>query len=122
MGGRPQRPINAETAQVGTGPKMGGNATCQAQWNLRSLIQVGTPMANENSVVEIHVRLLDEGTDCSRPTRGVYLGNGLFRLLPTDHYDSNNENWEFIPGSIVRAKEVRNADGTYLLAVAREGS
>ena len=76
----------------------------------------------ENSVVEIHVRLLDEGTDCSRPTQGVVLGNGLFKLLPTDNYDSNDEHWEFVPGSIVRAKEVRNVDGTYLLAVAQEGS
>ena len=77
-------------------------------------------MAKENSVVEIHVRLLDEGTDCSRPTHGVVLGNGLFKLLPTDNYDPNDEHWEFIPGSIVRAKEVRNLAGAYLLAVAQE--
>jgi hypothetical protein len=43
-------------------------------------------------------------------------------LLPTDNYDPNDEHWEFIPGSIVRAKEVRNLDGTYLLAMAKEGS
>ena len=79
-------------------------------------------MAKENSVVEIHVRLLDEGTDCSRPTQGVVLGNGLFKLLPTANYDPNDEHWEFVPGSIVRAKEVRNVDGTYLLAVAQEDS
>jgi hypothetical protein len=79
-------------------------------------------VAKENSLVEIHVRLLDEGTDCSRPTQGVVLGNGLFKLLPTDNYDPNNEHWEFVPGSIVRATEVRNVDGTYLLAVAQEGS
>jgi hypothetical protein len=79
-------------------------------------------VAKENSVVEIHVRLLDEGTDCSRPTQGVVLGNGLFKLLPTDNYDPNDEHWEFVPGSIVRAKEVHNVDGAYLLAVAQEGS
>ena len=79
-------------------------------------------MAKENSVVKIHVRLLDEGTECSRPTQGVVLGNDLFKLLPTDNYDPNDEHWEFVPGSIVRAKEVRNVDGTYLLAVAQEGS
>ena len=79
-------------------------------------------MAKENSVVEIHVRLLDEGTDCSRPTQGVVLGNGFFKLLPTDNYDPNDEHWEFVPGSIVRAREVRNVDGTYLLAVVQKGS
>ena len=79
-------------------------------------------MAKENSIVEIHVRLLDEGTGCSRPTQGVVLGNGLFKLLPTDNYDPNDEHWEFIPGSIVRAKEVRNLGGTYLLAMTQERS
>lgn len=79
-------------------------------------------MAKENSFVEIQVRLLDEGTNCSRPTQGVILGNGLFKLLPIDNYDPNDEHWEFVPGSIAYAKEVRNIDGTYLLAVAQEGS
>ena len=74
-------------------------------------------MAEEKSVVEIHVSLLGEGTDCSRPTHGVVLGNGPFKLLPSDDYDANDEHWEFVPGSIVRTKEVRNVDGTYLLAV-----
>jgi hypothetical protein len=79
-------------------------------------------MTRENPVVEIHVRLLDEGTDCSRPTQGVVLGNGLFELLPTDNYDPDDEHWEFPPGSIVRAKEVRDGDGMHLIAVAHEGS
>lgn len=73
---------------------------------------------NEDSTVEIHVRLLDEGTDCSRPTKAVNVGKGLFRLLPTKNYDPEDERWEFLPGSIVRAKEVRNPDGVYLLAIA----
>jgi hypothetical protein len=77
-------------------------------------------MTKENPVVEIHVRLLDEGTDCSRPTQSVVLGSGLFKLLPTDNYDPDDEHWEFLPGSIVRAKEVRNANGIYLIAVAQE--
>ena len=79
-------------------------------------------MTKENPVVEIHVRLLDEGTDCSRPTQGVVLGNGLFKLLQTDNYDAKDEHWEFLPGSIVRAKEVRDDDGVYLIAVADESS
>ena len=33
--------------------------------------------------VEIHIRLLDEGTECSRPTQALDLGNGLFQVLPT---------------------------------------
>ena len=74
-------------------------------------------VTKENSIVEIHVRLLDEGTNCSRPTQGVILGHRIFRLLPTTDYNPDDEHWEFLPGSIVRAKEVRNDDGVYLLAV-----
>jgi len=33
--------------------------------------------------VEIYIRLLHEGTECSRPTKALDLGNGLFKVLPT---------------------------------------
>lgn len=75
---------------------------------------------NEKSTIELHVRLLDEGTDCSRPTPGISVGNGLFKLLPTSNYNPDDERWEFLPGSLVRVKEVRNIEGAYLLAVAKE--
>ena len=77
---------------------------------------------NENSTIELHVRLRDEGTDCSRPTRGISVGNGLFKLLPTKDYDPDDEHWEFLPGSLVRVKEVRNSEGAFLLAIAKEDS
>jgi hypothetical protein len=35
---------------------------------------------NENSTVELHVRLLGEGTDSSRPTKAINIGDGLFQL------------------------------------------
>jgi hypothetical protein len=79
-------------------------------------------VAIENSVIEIYVRLLNEGTDVSRPTKGIVLSNGLFKLLPTDSYDPDDEHWEFVPGAIVRAKEVVDGDRIYLVATAREGS
>jgi hypothetical protein len=68
--------------------------------------------------VELYVRLLHEGTDCSRPTQAVELGKGLFRVLATPNYDPQDEVWEFPPDSIVRS-EVRRSDGKlFLLAVA----
>jgi hypothetical protein len=77
---------------------------------------------NPESTLEIHVRLLDEGTDCSRPTRGISLGQGLFKLLATENYNPEDEHWEFVPGSVVRVKEVLDENGVYLLAVDREDS
>jgi hypothetical protein len=68
--------------------------------------------------VEIYIRLMDEGTECSRPTQALDLGNGLFKVLPTPNYDSCDEVWEFPPDSIVRS-EVRRSEGKeFLLAVA----
>jgi hypothetical protein len=38
---------------------------------------------NEDSTVELHVRLLGEGTDCSRPTKAINVGK---RLPANRHY------------------------------------
>jgi hypothetical protein len=35
---------------------------------------------NEASTVELHVRLLGEGTDCSRQTKAINIGDGPFQL------------------------------------------
>ena len=65
----------------------------------------------------VYIRLLDEGSEAARPTCAVDLGNGLFKILPTPNYDSEDERWEFPPGSVVRC-ELRNHEGQdYLLAV-----
>jgi hypothetical protein len=55
--------------------------------------------------VKIYVRLIDEGTEVSRPTEALDLGNGLLELLPTPDYDSEGETWEFGPGSVVRCEK-----------------
>ena len=65
----------------------------------------------------IHVRLLNEGTQVSRPTEALDLGNGLLKLLPIPNYDSEDEKWEFPPNSVVRAEKRSGAGGDYLVAV-----
>ena len=35
---------------------------------------------NEDSTVELHVRLLGGGTDCSRPTKAINIGDDLCHL------------------------------------------
>jgi hypothetical protein len=67
--------------------------------------------------VKINVRLIDEGTEVSRPTEALDLGHGLLELLATPDYDSEDEAWEFPPGSIVRGEKRRDGSGEYLLAV-----
>ena len=68
--------------------------------------------------VEIYVNLLEDGTPRSRPAQAQVLENGLFKLLPTENYDPDDEHWEFPPGSIVRGREVRRDGKSTLLAIA----
>ncbi len=74
-------------------------------------------MDSNTRIVTIYVRLLDEGTEVSRPTKALDLGNGLFKVLATPTYDPEDEKWEFPPESIVKvAKQSREAE-EYLMAV-----
>lgn len=62
--------------------------------------------------VTVYVRLLDEGTEVSRPTLALEIAPGVFELLPTEEYDPEDEHWEFPPGSRVHVEW----NGDYLLA------
>lgn len=59
----------------------------------------------------VYVRLIDEGTAAWRPTQAEEVGQGLYRLLPTENYDPEDEVWEFPPGAVVRC-EVRTLSDT----------
>jgi hypothetical protein len=77
---------------------------------------------SNTETVRIFVRLLDEGTEVSRPTEATRLGHGLFKILPTPEYDPGNETWEFPPGTTVRGVTLRDGDGEYLLAANADTS
>jgi hypothetical protein len=42
---------------------------------------------------------------------------GLFRLIATPNYDPDDEEWEFLPGSLVRVTLHRGSDGEFPVAV-----
>jgi hypothetical protein len=67
--------------------------------------------------VKIYVRLIGEGTEVSPPTEALDLGNGLLELLPTPDDDTEDETWEFRPGTVVRCEKRQGSSGEYLLAV-----
>ena len=75
-------------------------------------------MDSSSNTVKIYIRLLNEATDVSRPTQALDLGGGLFNILPTSDYELEDETWEFVPGSTVRAELCNSNSGEYLLAVA----
>ena len=66
----------------------------------------------------IYIPLLGEGVPVVRPTQGRPLGDGIFVVLAPDDYHPETEDWEFVPGSVVRCVRERH-DGDQIL-VARD--
>ena len=66
----------------------------------------------------IYIPLLNEGTPVLRPTLGLRLKGDIFKVLATEDYDPDDEEWEFPPMSIVDCK-IEQWNGEDVL-VARE--
>jgi hypothetical protein len=54
---------------------------------------------------EVFVRLLNEGTTAWRPTNGEVVTPSTVRLSATPDYDSDDEQWEFPPGTLVECEQ-----------------
>lgn len=54
-----------------------------------------------------------------RPTQAIALDDGLYHVLPTPDYDPEDEDWQFVPGSIVRCEERESNGQPFLLAVEK---
>jgi hypothetical protein len=74
-------------------------------------------MTFTRSFIELHVRLLNNGTEVFRPTRALKLGGGLFKLVASPDYHSRNEMWELLPGATVRVELHHGVHGDFPLAV-----
>jgi hypothetical protein len=74
-------------------------------------------MDSTTELITVYVRLLNEGTDVSRPTKAVGIGRELYKLLATPDYSPEDETWEFPPGTVVRCEERIGSVGPHLLAV-----
>jgi hypothetical protein len=74
----------------------------------------------ERKTVVVYVNLLNEGTPTIRPTDAEVAGEGLYKLLPTERYDPENEEWEFLPGSIVLCQKVWTDDWKRVLLAVKQ--
>ncbi len=70
---------------------------------------------SDPNVVRINVESDDAFS--IRTTNALSLGEGLYEILPTPHYDANKESWKFPPTSVVRLEEKEWPGGTFLVAV-----
>lgn len=66
----------------------------------------------------IYIPLIEEGTVVFRPTQGVALDTDVFRVLPTDDYDPDDEVWKFPPGAVVRCEKQQRDGEEILIAVS----
>ena len=66
-------------------------------------------------MITVCVNLLEEGSTALRGTDAIDMGNGIYKLLGTPYYDPEDEIWEFLPGSIVRAKPGKSFRGEDLM-------
>lgn len=77
-------------------------------------------LGTEN-ITQIYVPLLDEGVDVWRPAQAIRVGNDLFRILLPSDYDSEDETWEFLPGSLVKCALKMLSGSEVLVAVEKVG-
>lgn len=71
-------------------------------------------MDSSTETHQVYVRLLDEGTDVFRPAPAIRVSEGVYELIAPGDYDSEDETWEFLPGSKVRC-ELRDLTGGRVL-------
>jgi membrane protein len=69
---------------------------------------LGRVMALE--IVTIYIQVLGETNRVYRPAQGERLSATIFRVLPVDRYGSQDEQWEFPPGSVVRCEKQPGED------------
>lgn len=76
------------------------------------------PRSAWSETEEIHVYLLNEGTDVWRPVEAIPLGDGIYKI-PRDTQTPEDEDWEFSPGMSVRCSLRTLSGGERLTAVKR---
>lgn len=65
----------------------------------------------------IYIQLLGEGTMAYRPVKAIKVAQNLFKILESNEYDSEDEIWEFIPGSNVIVEEKILSEKSVLVAI-----
>ena len=65
--------------------------------------------------------MLNEGTSVLRPADAIEISPKVYRILESNDYDHEDEEWEFPPGSIVEcSEEIR--EGENILVAKKEKS
>ena len=52
-------------------------------------------------IYTIYIHLMNEGVDVLRSAQGEHMGGMVYRILPNQKYDQEDEQWQFFPGTLV---------------------
>jgi hypothetical protein len=69
-------------------------------------------------MIQIHIPLLNEGTDVWRPASAEYIRENVYRIAGKAPED---EQWKFSPGQLVRCRQQKLSGGDYLVAYETAG-
>ena len=67
----------------------------------------------------IYIQLLNEGTKVYRPIPALEIEHDVFKVQGHEIYDPENEEWEFVPGTIVTVTQ-RELEGEMVLVAISE--
>ncbi len=67
----------------------------------------------------IYVKLLNEGTEVYRPASVINIKDNIYKILESNKYDKDDEEWEFIPGDLVFCENQEKSDGNILVAIKK---
>jgi len=67
----------------------------------------------------IYIRLLGEGTTVYRPVLSLEVESNIFQIIGNEIYDPEDENWEFVPNTLVLA-EKQIIDGEVVLVATKK--
>lgn len=70
-------------------------------------------------MVNVYVRLLGEGTEVFRPVPATMTSASTCILGGAEFYDPEDEQWEWLPGTLVKV-EARNLEGAQVLVAIGE--
>jgi hypothetical protein len=76
----------------------------------------GIPSSAWQITKEIHIYLKNEGTNVWRPVDAIRLDEDLYKI-PDDTLVPDDEDWEFLPGAVVRCVAKDLSGGVLLVAI-----
>jgi len=74
-----------------------------------------------NTIAQIYVYLLDEGTDVWRPVDAIQVGDATYEIVGGNG-DPEVEHWEFATGDLVRCEQRALSGGMHMVAFERSST